>query len=102
MLTLMNEKEQALTVKNVVSACKDINKLNKRGYNFLYLCQGFIAHYNVYGFIDHYTYDSLKKDILDNQRDNQWVNWRPHEKDYEYYMTKKAVYNAIVKALLEE
>jgi len=33
----------------------DIELLNERGYNFLYLMSGFIAHYNLYGFQGHYS-----------------------------------------------
>ena len=97
MLTPMTEKEQALTVKNVIAACKDIKKLNKRGYNFLYLCSGFIAHYNLYGFIEHYSNESLKEDLLRHK--NQYNNWHPYEADYEYYIAKKNVYAEIIKQL---
>lgn len=38
----------------LVFTSKDITKLNKPTYNFLYLLSGFIAHYNLYGFQDYY------------------------------------------------
>ena len=95
----MTSKEQDLTVKAVLSACKDITKLNKRAYNYLYLCNGFIAHYNKYGFIDYYNDVPLVQDIIENARSNQWGNFRPGDRDYEYNMAKKAVYNRIVEAL---
>jgi len=95
----ISEKDQALTVKNVLAACKDIHKLNKRGYNFLYLASGFIAHYNLLGFIDYYEYNSLANDIKLYASMNQWNNFRPGEENYEYYMTKKAVYNKIIEGL---
>lgn len=101
-LVPMTLKEQELTIKNVVSACKDISKLNKRGYNFLYLANGFIAHYNILGFKDHYHCgNTLKQDILCYQSQNQWHNFRQGEKDYDYMMTKKHVYNAICLKLKE-
>jgi hypothetical protein len=98
-------KEQQLTIKNVIAACKDINKLNKRGYNFLYLASGFIAHYNLAGFKAYYTKEGfafdndLKTDILANKGFNQWDNFKPDNKDYNYYMSKKAIYNAICDSL---
>ena len=98
-LVPMTLKEQDLTVKNVVAACKDINKLNKRGYNFLYLANGFIAHYNLNGFKAHYDTFSLAYDILNNRGSNQWNNFQPGDRDYDYQMAKKAVYNRIVEAL---
>lgn len=92
-------KDQALTVKNVLLACKDITKLNKRGYNFLSLCCGFIAYYNLAGFIEYYSDNDLITDILDNASFNQWRNFSPSDKDYEYYMSKRAIYNEIVKGI---
>ena len=99
-LTPMTQKEQDLTVKNVVAACKDIEKLNKRGYQFLNLSIGFIAHYNIHGFKDYYSSPAtLKTDILYWQDSNQWDNFHPGDRDYDYQMAKKAVYNRIVEAL---
>ena len=93
------EKEKSLIIKNVLAACRDITKLNKRGYNFLYLANGFIAHYNLQGFIDYYTDKSLKADILQNQAFNQWRNFSAADRDFDYYMAKKQVYNAICDGL---
>lgn len=92
-------KDQQLIIKNILQACKNINKLNKRGYNFLYLASGFIAHYNLEGFKDYYTDNDLKTDILMNKCFNQWNNFNPSDKDYNYYMDKKAIYNAICNSL---
>ena len=99
MLTPMTQKEQDLTVKNVLAACKDINKLNSRGYKFLHLANGFIAHYDINGFKAFYEAFSLTKDIIDNATQNQWRNFQPGDRDYDYMMAKKAVYNRIVEAL---
>jgi hypothetical protein len=101
----LTSKEQELIIKNVLAACKDINKLNKRGYNFLYLASGFIGHYNLAGFKAFYSDDGLpfdndlKTDILANKRFNQWDNFKPDNRDYDYYMTKKHVYNVICASL---
>ena len=95
----MTQKEQDLTVKNVLAACKDINRLNSRGYKFLHLAVGFIAHYNLDGFKGYYEDNSLVQDIIDNAAHNQWRNFQPGDRDYDYQMAKKAVYNRIVEAL---
>jgi hypothetical protein len=98
-LTPLTERQKTLIVNNVVKAVKDITKLNKTGYNFLYLASGFIAHYNLYGFIEHFKDYDLKQDILNNHRQNQWLNFRPGDNDYDYYKSKADVYNRIVEAI---
>ena len=98
-LTPLTERQKTLIVNNVVKAIKDITKLNKTGYNFLYLASGFIAHYNIEGFKAHYFHHSLKRDILDNERSNQWLNFRAGDKDFDYYKSKADVYNRIVTAI---
>ena len=102
MLTLKTERQVTLIVNNVVIACKNINKLNKTGYNYLYLCSGFIAHYNLGGFIDYYTRNNLIDDILDNIDMNQWTNFHQGERDYEYMMQKRDIYNKIIEALKKQ
>jgi len=98
-------KEKQLIVKNVLAACEDINKLNRRGYQFLYLANGFIAHYNLQGFKSYYTktglpFDNdLKSDILFNKSNNQWNNFSPSDSNYDYYMDKKQVYNTICEGV---
>lgn len=101
MLTPLTENQKTRIINNVVKACTDIDKLNKQGYDFLYLASGFIAHYNRYGFIDHYKRYSLAKDILENALSNQWHNFREGERDYDYYMSKKDVYNGIIEKLTQ-
>jgi hypothetical protein len=65
------------------------------------LCSGFIAHYDLYGFIAHYsTPNSLKRDIISYAGQNQWNNFRPGERDYEYMMAKKDVYNRIIAQIM--
>jgi hypothetical protein len=102
MLTLKTVKQCQMIVNNVLKACKDINQLNKQGYNFLYLCSGFIAHYNLYGFIDYYKFESLERDILRFKNNNQWSNFRIGEKDSEYYHQMRDIYNTICKQLEKE
>jgi hypothetical protein len=97
----LTERQQSLIVANVVNACKNIQALNKgTGYNFLYQCSGFIAHYDLYGFIAHYSDPgSLKRDIISFAGQNQWRNFHPGDRDYEYYMSKKEVYNRILQKI---
>jgi hypothetical protein len=100
MMTPLTERQKTLIVNNVVKACKNIDNLNKTGYNFVYQASGFIAHYNLYGFIASYTGESLKRDIVSFAGQNQWNNFRPGERNYDYYMAKKDVYNRIIKEIM--
>lgn len=96
----LTERQKTLIVNNVVRACKDSSKLNGTGYNFLYLCSGFIAHYNKFGFQSEYAPEGkLKRDILRNAEANMWRNFRPGERDYDYYASKAATYRMICGAL---
>ena len=65
-MEVINTKTQALIIKNIIAACGNIEKLNKRGYDFLYQCSGFIAHYDLEGFNDYYRDNSLIADIEAN------------------------------------
>jgi hypothetical protein len=91
--------QQTRIANNIVAACREISKLNGPAYKFIMNCPGFIAHYNLHGFIAHYENNNLSADILANRRFNQWVNFHPGETWYEYYMSCKAIYNAICEEL---
>jgi hypothetical protein len=99
-MTPLTERQKALIVSNVVKATKNIDNLSKTGYNFVYLCSGFIAHYDLYGFIASYTGASLKRDLISYAGQNQWNNFRPGERDYAYMMAKKDVYNRIIAQIM--
>lgn len=99
-MTPLTTRQKQLIVSNIVKAVKNIDNLNKTGYNFIYQCSGFIAHYDMYGFIASYSGESLKRDILSYAGQNQWRNFRPGERDYEYYKAKADVYNEIVSQLV--
>lgn len=88
-------------VQNIADAVMiDIDKLDKNGYSFLCLCSGFIAHYDVNRFKAHYgTSSTLIKDIMDNRKNNQWENFREGEKDYNYMMQKRDIYNWICEII---
>jgi hypothetical protein len=97
--TLLTERQKTLIVNNVLAAVTDINKLNNIGYHFLYLSCGFIAHYNRYGFINYYSTESLRDDIITNAQMNQWNNFHLGDRDYDHQMEKKEIYNRILVGL---
>lgn len=98
-MTPLTPRQKTLIVNNIIAACGDISKLNRTGYNFLYLASGFIAHYNLEGFRSHYRRYDLGTDILLNISPNMWRNFRPGEKDYEYYSAKADVYRMLCDKL---
>jgi hypothetical protein len=98
----MTRRQMTMIANNVVKVVRkgDTNLLTKQSYNYLYLCSGFIAHYNLFGFRDAYEGGhSLGRAIMNNRRNNQWGNFRPGEQNYDYYMAKKECYNLICKGL---
>jgi hypothetical protein len=99
-MTPLTQRQKELIAKNVLAACKDIEKLNSTGYKFLNLCSGFIAHYDLEGFKAYYSEHSLQADIERNAKPNQWGNFRPNDRDYEYYMAKRDCYNMILGRLI--
>ena len=97
-LTLKTDKQVQLIVSSVrkVMQTGDIDNLTKQAYDFIMLGSGFIAHFNLHGFRAEYSnVEDLRNALLANQRYNQWSNFRPGERDYEYYMQKKEIYNQI-------
>ena len=96
------KQQQTRIINNIVAACRDISKLNGPAYRFISGCPGFIAHYNIDGFKAHYCDNNLGADIVLCQRINQWANFRPGERDYDYNMSRKAIYNAIVLGLTKQ
>ena len=96
MLTPLTERQKTVIVNNVVRACSDIHKLNRQGYKFVHMASGFIAHYDLHGFIATYEDRSLRQELKANARMNMWDNFRPGDRDYEYMMAKKDVYQRIL------
>jgi hypothetical protein len=93
------EEEQRI-IHDCVKAARNIDDLTNNAYLFLNLSSGFIAHYNRFGFMEYYREPgSLKKDILAHQKHNQWENFSPGERGYEYYMQKKDIYNTVCDCL---
>ena len=93
------ETQKTRIVNNVIKACADIEALNKTGYSFIYTACGFIAHYNLNGFIGYYKRYSLEQDLADNARMNMWNNFQPSDDNYEYYMSRKDIYQRILARL---
>lgn len=97
-LLLKTPRQEQLIVSSLRKVFKtgNIDELTKAAYDFVMLSSGFIAHYNLYGFREEYRdVNYFRQQILSNQRMNQWDNFRPGERDYEYMMQKKRIYNAI-------
>jgi hypothetical protein len=93
------EEEQKI-IRDCVKAANDIETMTDRAYKFLYLANGFIAHYDKWGFVEYYLEaGSLKKDLFDYQRENQYGNFCPGDEYYDYYMQKKKIYNTICDCL---
>lgn len=104
-LTLLTSRQEQLILFSIRKVFKtgDIDYLTKGAYNFLYLSSGFIAHYNIYGFREEYRdVDYFRRRILDNQPVNQWNNFHPGDRDYDYMIQKKRIYNAICEIVKGE
>jgi hypothetical protein len=99
MITPYTERQKSMIVSNVIKAVKDPDKLSKQAYKYLYLCSGFIAHYDHGGFISYYQRHSLKADILRFRDSNQWKNFTPNDRDYQYYQSKADIYNRIIQSM---
>lgn len=103
MLKPLTPRQQDMIVRNVVNATHSIDLLSKSSYKYLYLCSGFIAHYDYWGFMAHYSDPgSLREDIINYAGQNQWRNFRPGDPDYAYYASKAEVYRRILDRLLGE
>lgn len=96
--TLMTPRQVELVVSSVrkVFATGDIDNLTKQAYNVLYLCSGFIAHTDIHGFRATYeNVNDLKANLARSYGANQWRNFHVGDRDYDYYMEKRDIYNRI-------
>jgi hypothetical protein len=96
MIPPIPEKQKTLIIKNLVSACKDINKLNGTGYRFISTASGFIAHYDINGFKAYYDRHKLQKNIEVNAPYNMFNNFREGDENYAYYMSRKDIYQRVL------
>lgn len=94
------ETQKTRIINNIIKACADIEALNKTGYSFLCNASGFIAYYNLNGFKNYYSGVSLVEDIENNARFNMWNNFREGDPNYDYYMSKKDIYQRILGRLV--
>jgi hypothetical protein len=99
MLAPYTKRQESMIVSNVMKAVDNPAKLSKQAYKYLYLCAGFIAHYDHGGFIAYYQRNSLKADILRFRDSNQWKNFTPHDRDYQYYKSKADIYKRIIQSI---
>ena len=68
-----NVEEEQKIIRDCVKAARNIDDLTDKAYRFFNLSSGFIAHYNRFGFMEHYREPgSLKQDIQAHQNHNQW------------------------------
>lgn len=98
-MTLRTPRQIALIVNSFrkVFETNDIEYLSKSAYNYVYLCSGFIAHYNHAGFKAAYeNVNDLIDALYANEHFNQWRNFNPGDRDYAYYMEKRNIYNLIL------
>lgn len=89
-------------MKSIVDSFKrvfgndNIGYLTKGAYKFIMLSSGFIAHYNIHGFRQNYkNIYYFASDIIRWKEANRWTNFRPGDKDYEYYKQKAEIYSFI-------
>jgi hypothetical protein len=99
MLTPYTERQKSMIVSNVLKALDNPDRLSKQSYKYLYLCSGFIAHYDHGGFISYYQRHDLKNDLIKFKDSNQWRNFSPDDRDYQYYQSKADIYNRIIQSM---
>jgi hypothetical protein len=103
MIHPFEQDKTARIVKNILAACRDISLLSQEGYRWMNLRAGFIAHYDMEGFIEEYqTCQNLRDNILVNQIHNTSCNRSRKDRDYLYYLQQCEMYQQIVEQLLAE
>ena len=101
----ITQKQSTLIAKNIAKVIKknDMDLLSKSSYNYISICSGFIAHYNLQGFKDHYSSDAsvldFYNDIIDSKSMSGRTNYNVGEKNYEYYKSKADTYLLICQEL---
>lgn len=95
----MTDSEVKSILKSIrlVFERRNIEYLTKPAYHYLYLCYGFVAHFNLDGFRDEYrNIETLREALFTHEAMNQWRNFLPEDRDYAYMMQKRDLYNQIV------
>ncbi len=103
MLHPLEPEKASRIVSGVLEACRDITRLPMESYRWLHLRAGFIARYDLQGFIEDYqSCQNLRDNILVNQIHNTSCNHSRKDKDYPYYLQQCEMYQQIVEKLLAE
>jgi hypothetical protein len=99
----ISEADQVLIASNLVaSATIHLDFMSKRSYDFISNRVGFTRHNDRETFITVYKLPiNLAFDILDLRECNQYENVQPGDLNYEYYMSVRKVYNAIVEGIMK-
>ena len=97
------EADQVLIASNLIAAATmDITFMTHRSYEFISNRVGFTKHTDRETFIKVYKLPiDLACDILDLRSFNQYEHIQPGDLNYEYYMSVRKVYNAIVEGIME-
>lgn len=101
----ITQKAATLIAKNIAKVIKknDMSLLTKGSYNYISICSGFIAHYNLQGFKDYYTHETsvldFYNDIMDNKSISGRTNYQVNDKNYDYYKSKADTYLLICQEL---
>ena len=98
MLVPLSDADIRNISNNVIAACKDISKLNKRGYQFISCLSGFIAHYNLDGFKCYYS-EGLVKDLKQSWASYQYGNFMKGDRDYDYIQSKRKVMLRVMEVI---
>lgn len=97
-LVPLTQKQSTAIANNIVKCIKnnDMSLLTKSAYQFISICGGFIAHYDLQGFKDYYSdnINEFYEEILRNKM-NCHTNYLTNEKNYEYYKSKADTYKLI-------
>ncbi len=103
MLHPLEPERVSRIVNNVLQACRDISCLSLEAYRWIHVRAGFIAHYDLDGFIEEYqTCQNLRENILANQIHNTCCNRSKKDNEYPYYLQQCEMYEQIVERLLTE
>jgi hypothetical protein len=103
MLHSLDPERASRIIGNLLDACRDITRLSLEAYRWINLRAGFIAHFDLDGFIEEYqTCQNLRENILANQIHNTSCKRSGKDRDYPYYLQQCEMYQQIVERLLAD
>jgi hypothetical protein len=101
MLKVLEAQEQEKLIKAIARSIRDTSKMDQDAYRFVSCASGFIAHFNLHGFIYEYQdKNALRDAMIRNLKTNQWNNFSPRDRDYDYMMQKKHIYNEALRRVI--